>query len=415
MNAVAPASSTQVNAYREIYDQLMDNAAFLWVLRDQAVDRPDYHQHDLQELDHRIEMQLDGLMAAVETSWEICSEALETGDAGEVFTAAVIAFRSHDIKKIQRVVDTGVGSTAGIRGLRSALAWLPDDLAHPWINKFLNSKELAHKLVAIGACSLRRENPGKALNRIFQRDDCREHTALYARALRLAGEIQRLDLLDDVLLGSHSEDPEVRFWAIWAAILLGRRQLVSELQPFVVNHGELQSRAIDIAFRVLPTEEARQWISSLGKNPENAATVIRACGILGDPQAVDWLIAKMDEDRYARLCGEAFTTITGVDLESQQLVRPAPASAEDEEDSGLELSDDEFLPWPDRDKLQKLWLNLSQGFTAGQRYFLGRSADIAFLHSKLEHASLRQRRWAAIELMLIDPSAPLVNVATKSI
>ncbi|MCP4494614.1 MAG: hypothetical protein GY820_46035, partial [Gammaproteobacteria bacterium] len=100
----------RLSAYGEIFEQLTDNTSLLWILRSVAVEQPHYSVADLRELEQRIDAQLDGLMASIEQSWQCCLQALEPGEPGEVFTAAVLAFRSHDVKKIQVAIEAGLGN-----------------------------------------------------------------------------------------------------------------------------------------------------------------------------------------------------------------------------------------------------------------------------------------------------------------
>ena len=184
-----------MDAYKDIYEQYVDEASFLWILRSIAVEQPHYNINRLHELEQRIEAQLDGLMTSVEEAWELCLDALDVGEPGEVFTASVVAFRSHDVKKIQIAIEAGLSSDEASEGLVSALGWLPTKLVSSWIEKFFTSKDLAHKYLAVAACSVRRENPGEALTRILSRDDCKQFDKLYSRSLRLIGETRRQDLM----------------------------------------------------------------------------------------------------------------------------------------------------------------------------------------------------------------------------
>ncbi|MCP4489281.1 MAG: hypothetical protein GY820_18505, partial [Gammaproteobacteria bacterium] len=97
-------------AYGDTLEQLADNTSLLWILRSVAVEQPHYSVSDIRELEQRINAQLDGLMASIEQSWQCCLQALEPGEPGEVFTAAVLAFRSHDVKKIQVAIEAGLGN-----------------------------------------------------------------------------------------------------------------------------------------------------------------------------------------------------------------------------------------------------------------------------------------------------------------
>jgi len=406
-----------MNSYKAIHEQIFDEAAFLWESRSVAVEQPDNDAESLHELEIRIDTHLDGLMASIENAWEICLEALKNGEPGETFTAAILAFRSHDVKKIQIVIEAGLANEEAEKGLISALGWLPGKLVHNWIEKFLGSKDLNHKYLAVATCSVRRENPGEFLNRILAREDCKSHKKLYGRTLRLIGEIRRLDLMPYLNEAMESDNSDICFWSNWSAILLGNRSAVENLKTYVFSDGIHQQKAIGIAFRALPVEQARKWIAELGKAADQSRAVIKATGILADPHAVNWLISKMDQPAVSRLAGESFCNITGIDLERNQL------SIEDHEpeemhpgnDEDISLDEDENLAWPDVDKVKAIWMAHGCNFIAGQRYFMGQNISAELLKNKLQNACQRQRHAAAMELALIDSGTPLINTRAKVI
>ncbi len=409
-----------MNAYKDIYEQYVNEASFLWLLRSIAVEQPHYSSDSMLQLEQRIDAQLDGLMTSVDEAWNICLSALELEEAGEVFTSTIIAFRSHDMAKIQKVIEVGLTSDETEKGLISAMGWLPEKLVRPWIKKFFTSKDLNHKYLAIAACSVRRENPGEYLNRVLERDDCKQHEKLYARALRLIGELRRQDLMPYLNEALNSEQEDIRFWSIWSAILLGNHGLVTNLEPYVFKTGPLQTRAINIVFMVLPVEQARSWISRLASDKEQSRVVIKATGILGDPHAVNWLITTMRDPLLAKLSAEAFTLITGIDLEQNQLVSETPPVMaaqpnDDAADGSVSLDDDENLPWPDPNKVATLWMTYGQNFIAGQRYFMGQQISPQLLSNLLVSAPQRQRHLAALELALIDSATPLQNTRATNV
>ena len=51
--------------------QHVDDASFLWLLRDKAISQPQYSLVDLAKLDDRVEAHLDGLRIAGEASWSV--------------------------------------------------------------------------------------------------------------------------------------------------------------------------------------------------------------------------------------------------------------------------------------------------------------------------------------------------------
>lgn len=424
MTTEAAFSRNLVGLYGHIHERYADDATFLWLLRDLAVNQPHYNVADLAELDCRIDAQLDGLMTAPEESWAICADALELLQPDAVFTAAVLAFRSLDIRYIQQVVEAGISSEHSLRGLVAAMAWLPGRLVHSWIKKFLTSKDLNHKYLALAVCSARREDPREFLTAILQRDDCLAHPRLYARALRLIGELKRFDLLHALRTGMTSGDKDAVFWATWSAILLGDKSLATNLQIYALNTNPHQIRAMALCFRVLPLETARSWISLLAKTPSNSRLVITATAYLGDPQAINWLIAQMRIPALTRLAGEAFTTITGIDLQEYKLILEelpdldAQLPDDGAQNEEISLSDDEYLPFPDVNKIAAIWQKYQQRYAPAQRYFMGQIISPGISASEhLRHVfangQQRQRQMAALELALLEPAYFLLNHAAK--
>lgn len=407
------------NAFREVYEQYITEASFLWVLRSVGLKQPHYLVDDITDIEQRIDANLDGLMTSLELSWELCVDALSIGQPGEIFAVAVVAFRSRDIEKIKVAVSAGMQDEESMKGLISAMAWLPSKLVSEWIQKFLSSKNIEHKYLAIAVCSARRGAPGEILSNLLRRPDCLEHTKFRARALRFIGEMKLTSfrwVLDDAY---SEEDPEVKFWVNWSTIMLGDPTAVHQLQPYVNEAGELQRKAIQVAFRVLPIEQARAWISTLSGNPEQVRAVIEAVGVLGDPHAVPWLIEKMRKVETAKVAAESFTLITGIDLEKYDLSIDAPDEItvvpnDDPNDENVEMDEDENLPFPDVDKVALTWQKHGSKYVAGKRYFLGAEINQATLQAKINDGLQRQRQAAAMELALIDTESPLVNISARS-
>lgn len=414
-----------MKAYREFYEPIADEASFLWVLRSIVVNQPDYYSADLLELDARIDAKVNALMTAPEDAWNICANAMSIQQTGELFTAATIAFRSLEVMKIQEVVEVGMQSKEAFIGLAGALAWLPGRLCHSWIKKFLTSKDLNHKYLAVTACSLRREDPREYLTNIIQREDCIAHKSLYARSLRLIGELKRVDLAPAVRVALQSKDPEILFWATWSSIVLGNKSLIENLKPFVLTDNAYRARAIELAFRVLPIDVAREWINELAKKPQQIRQVIQASAALGDPHAINWLVSQMRVPALMRLAGEAFSTITGIGLEEHKLALeelpqlddqlPAAATNDELQDGDLSLGDDDRLPFPSADKIAAVWQRYQQRFIPGRRYFMGQPITSEHLLGVYSSGNQRRRRAAALELALLQSDHYLLNYAARDL
>ena len=406
------------NAYQDIFEQYVDVASFLWILRSIGVHRPHYSIQDIAKLEKRIQAQLDGLLTAVDEGWKACDKGLEIGEAGEVFCATVFSIRSHELHYIRTAVEMGLANEEATKGVISAMGWLPENLARPWIDKFLNGKDLRHKYLGVSSCSIRRLDPGNLLSSIASRPDCQDNPALRSRVIRLIGELRRQDLMPVVVAGTQSDDMTVKFWSCWSSILLGDRDAVKKIKPFVYNDGPYQSKAIDLVFRVLPVETARNWISEMVEQKLDNRLVIKATGVLGDPHAVNWLIAKMKDPDLSRTAGEAFSMITGANFEQLGMVKPMPyvSLPDDSEGSeGVELKLENDLDWPDTLKVTNLWQQYGRNFIVGKRYFMGRPVNEQTLKYTLQHGYQRQREYAAMELALIETGFPLVNTSSKQI
>ena len=64
-----------------VIEQHAEEAAFLWLLRSGAVQKPNYDLNDLTELDNRVEAHVDGLRIAGDAGWDICQEVFSCGGA----------------------------------------------------------------------------------------------------------------------------------------------------------------------------------------------------------------------------------------------------------------------------------------------------------------------------------------------
>jgi len=224
------------------------------------------------------------------------------------------------------------------------------------------------------------------------------------------GELKRQDLAPILTQAQNHEDPSVVFWACRSSLLLGDSQVLQRLLPYIMQTGSLQTAAIEIAFRYPQNTHARQWLDKLACAPEQIRSAIKALAALGDPHGIDWLLEQMTMPEHAKIAGEAFSTITGVDLKQIQLIDTTnteeDAIDEDEDiDDALLLArdEDQYLPVPHVEKVNQHWQQIRQRFTAEQRYFLGQPVATDLLKQTFLHGQQRHRLAAALELALLIP------------
>ncbi|MCW8998925.1 MAG: TIGR02270 family protein [Kangiellaceae bacterium] len=286
------------------------------------------------------------------------------------------------------------------------------------MHKFLSSKNLEHKYLAICAYSARRLFPGEILSSLLKREDCLSYKPLRARMLRLIGELKLADFRWALDEAYEDEDPSVKFWVNWATVMLGDKTAIAQLLHFLKEEGQLQEVALNTAFRALPVAQGRALISKLAGEHESPRLLIEAIGVLGDPHAVPWLIEKMRNVETAKLAAQSFTMITGIGLEKYELAIDPPEDisvlpSDNPEDSDVSMDPDENLPFPDVDKVAITWQKYGNKYQAGTRYFLGKEISQLVLKEKLESGLQRQRIAASYELALLDPQLELVNVKAR--
>jgi uncharacterized protein (TIGR02270 family) len=386
--------------------------SFLWEARRTAVDSSNYSISDLNKLDRRIEAHLDGLRIAGEDGWEICKEELRWKGPGEVFAAAVLALEGGNRDWIAEVVKIGTAEPEAVRGLISALGWLPFCDAEPHIRR-LGSQDLPDSIrVAVAALAIHRHDPGSLLVEAIRA----EEPLLRARGLKAAGELGRGDLCSHAVANLNSDHPEVRFWAAWSlALLSGDETALSVLRSIAESDHPRREKALQLVMRRMPQGAARDWLRQLAGEAVHRRSACIGAGALGDPEMVPWLIEQMRSPPVARVAGEALTTITGVDLTLQDLEGRWPdgfqaGPTEDPKDENVEMDPDENLPWPDAGKIEAWWAKNGSEFQTGTRYLLGRPLSIDWLQTVLREGRQRQRAAAALELAIRQPGQPLFEV-----
>jgi uncharacterized protein (TIGR02270 family) len=337
-----------------VINQHAEESVFLWSLREQAVKAPNYTLSRLAELDDRVDAHLDGLLIAVDAGWEICKEVLSFKESGEVFAAAFLAFLRGDETYIQAVLEMGSASPELSRGLVSALGWLSYPQAEKHIQKLLVAESPTLRRIGIAAYAVHRKDPGQALmNALFDGD-----ALLKARALRAIVQLGRIELLHHLQNNLRVEDEKCRFCAAWSAALLGDTSAVTTLKSFMRLDTPYREEATKMALRRMDLAASRDWQKELAQNPDTIRLGVRGAGVIGDPLLIPWLVEQMKIPPLARVGGEAFTMISGVDLAHEDLEGKWPEGfaagpTENPGDGNVEMDPDEDLPWPDPALVEK--------------------------------------------------------------
>ncbi len=395
-----------------IVSQHGEEAAFLWLLRSNATRQPHYTLKDLAKLDDRVEAHLDGLRVASEAGWELCKAALGTEEPGEVFAASVMAFETGIEARIQAVLDVVQQNPELSAGLISALGWIPFEQVASQAQRLLSAESSVQRRIGLATYAVHRKDPGAALKDALSSSDL----ALKARALKATGELGRTNLIPAIKAELIVEDLAYRYWAGWSGALLGEPAAIPVLQRLVESGHPERETASAMALRRMSIDQAQAWVKSLASSPKTLRLAVQAAGVIGDPADIPWLIQQMASPLMARVAGESFTFITGVDLAYDDLDTDKPEGfeggpTENPEDENVDMDPDEDLPWPNPQLIEKWWFTHRLEFTDGTRYLLGNPMTIDSLKEALKNGKQRQRRAAAIELVMRQPGTPLFNTS----
>ena len=400
--------------------QHVQESAALRHVRSVLVRAPHVKLHQLQRLDERIAAHLDGVAVAGAYGASLCTEALERPGAGEVFAAASCAIESRDAAALDRLVALAGTLPNARRGLLSALGWASAAQLKGIVSPLLAAADPLRQSLGLGACRLHHADPGALLASAL----CSADLPLRLEALRCAGVLGRTELLPQVLPAVADESPEVQFHAAVSACLLGdRATALDTLARIGQGDGPQAAQALGIALQAAELPRARALVGELARAGREALParrrLVRACGQLGDPHFVPWLIDLMADDAVAQLAGESFSMITGADLALLDIERKPPEGAEpgpndNPEDTDVAMDEDDSLPWPERDKVQRWWATRSADMPAGARFFVGAPPSPEHAVQVLRSAPQRQRIAAARLLVLLGPGRALFATAAPA-
>jgi uncharacterized protein (TIGR02270 family) len=371
----------QVATIAGIVEQHVGDAAFLWFRRGREIDGHAFGATDVGRLDQRLDANLAGLVEAGEAGWAAaCAAFADWKGAGEVFVLGTLALRSGEAEAIDTAAAAAADSgAAGARGLSGALARTPRELLRGHVPRWLASPEASMRRLALCAYSHHRVDPGDRLATVLADPDA----AVRARALRLAGELGRRDLVPAVAASLAGGTQDERLRAAVALCLLGEARLALAALDAAVDAPELAAEAIEIRLLARPGPEARHWLHALIDRPATRMPATAAVGLLGDRGLVPWLIRRMRDPALAYAAGQAFRDLFEVDFADTDLF------TDDPERLGPEFAEVEDHPLPVADRV-KAW------FEAGPR-----EAE--------PFRSMRRRRLDAIRAAIAAPGSVLAN------
>lgn len=399
-----------------VISQHAEMTAHLYGVRNGLIHAPHVKVEHLLRIDKRLAAHFDGLTISGESGASVCMQALDNPDPGVMFAVAVGTIERQDQTGLARL-HALAGAAPEVRsGLIAAFGWASAAVLQGIVARSLSSDDPLARLVAVAACALHRVDPGLASARRIMDTN----PLVRARALRTAGEIGCGEVVSACEAALRPDDPDIRFWAAWSAVLLGNRGGALDA---VIRAGQApgahRARAFRLSLQAMKIPAVRGVLQDLATDAKQLRWLIQGAGIAGDATYVSWLIGHMDNNQTARAAGEAFSLITGLDLALLDLERKPPEDFEsgpndDPDDPNVDMDPDDGLPWPDPQKIETWWAANGNRFQAGTRHFMGAPVTREHCIQVLKTGYQRQRILAAHYLCLLEPGTPLFNTSAPA-
>jgi uncharacterized protein (TIGR02270 family) len=391
----------------DIYEEHLDEAAFLWSQWERALVAPDYTLEETATLEERLLAHLDGLVVGdIPVAQELLKPALESEEPLRISSAlwAMLAepgpLELAEAMKLLEAAPLELLPSMQRALELSGRAQLAEAL-HP----LLKAQEPLLQALTLEVLTFQGKLPPNAALERLQHPEARVAAAAL-RGLRplpqevLSRELPRL-LVD--------ARPEVRDAAMEAGLSSGSRVAWEACRKAV--EARPGTRRLPLVLLALGgNDRDLERLLECARVAELQADVLWALGFSGRVQAAEVCLELMGEKPLAALAGEAFSAITGLLLEESYVVPPAeeeslPPLEEEDLDVALEPKPEDALPLPNREAVSAWWQEARKRFDRGTRYVRGRAFTIEVLLEQLEQGPMRRRHVHARELAIRSQGA----------
>jgi uncharacterized protein (TIGR02270 family) len=385
----------------DVMEEHLSEAAFLWDRWEHSLCSRRYTLDEVTERpERRLLLHLAGLRVGGEPVAEkLLLPALENEEAGLLCTVAFSLLASK--KKEYLDVLLGLlteGSPIQRTSIRRALELSRWPAPSYWLSALSQGDVGERHAAALEVLAFQGSSPGPELERLLA-IDLPEVQAAALRASRAA--LERVERRH-VLRGLESPFPEVRWAALEVGLWLGLQEAWARCRAWTSCQEPERGLALQVLASLGGETQFEMLLEAL-RTPELCQQVLRVLGASGRMSAADACLPLMRQPALARLAGEAFSVVTGLELKDGFSL-PEPEPPEElpplEEDLQTDLlpGPDDELPLPDPEAVERWWNEARPRFERQERYFQGQPLNGANLLQGLQQAPMRRRPALALEL-----------------
>jgi uncharacterized protein (TIGR02270 family) len=209
---------------------------------------------------------------------------------------------------------------------------------------------------------------------------------LQVEALRALRHVKDDSAARYVEAGLQSDSPEVRRAAIECGVRQRQasawdvvRKLVYERNPEAAPH-------LSLLASVGSADDGQLVVTAL-REPTLQRAGLFALGFIGTPEAAEICLTAMRDPKLARSAGEAYSAITGANLQRDRLMAPEPEVG----DADLIPAPHDLWPVPDQDAVRAHWEAAKSRYVSGTRHVYGKPIDASVLVGAIERGPMLRR------------------------
>ncbi len=384
-----PISNARARHIPELLETHVEELAFLWGQRRAALYSTSYNLRSFAGLTERVEAHIQGLLAIPDVLPDLLMSRLTSEDRDGVFAAACPLLRLADSAITTQLLSVFANvQGAALAGLRDAFSFAPSGQFVMAIREWLEAGDSAHAVAAAVILSNQRllDPASPRLSNLLQDDDA--EVVEYAWKAVMEADIRKSSNLP---LPYHQAlahtDSHVRQAVLFSAAWSRQVWLLPALR-------QLTAAGDAVGADCLAALGQAEDLAALLAYSANLKAQTEACYLLarfGHPGVMEVLGKGMvsQDKALAAASGEAFSLITGFDINGER--QPLPVSPEADEFE-REFAD---LVWiPDIGKAQAYWQQHGKRLSTGYRWRQGVNLDGKISIPTLADIDL-QARWDA--------------------
>ncbi|WNG49771.1 TIGR02270 family protein [Archangium minus] len=383
----------------DVYEEHLDEAAFLWARWEHALVAPEYNIEETAELEKRLLAHLDGLVLGGEpVAKALLKPALESGEAPRHSAALWSLLAEPGLLEPTEVTELlQAAPEDSLAALGRALELNEREEVGTALRPLLKNGSAPLQALTLEVLTFRGElTPDMSMELLNHSDE--QVVAAALRGLRPLPREMISRELPRLLADGRTRVQEA---AIETGLVSGSRAAWEACRKRVEGRGEVGLGTLLLLALGGEERDIERLVARATSTGADGGALF-ALGFSGQVLAMETCLELMGQQSLAALAGEAFSAMTGLDLTASYVVQQQEEESLPplEEDLARDLGPkpENALPIPDREAVTDWWSQARKSFNRGGRYLRGAAFSIDGLLGELERGPMRRRHAHALEL-----------------